>query len=201
MLTNLLFLWVGTEGLYRLLRQKSLRVVRALLPAYAVFFAALVFVAAGSAYYHWTPGNVSLAWDRLGISLAFMSLFSVILGERVSLRGAQRLLLLAGVASIVYWIYSEQAGAGDLRPYALVQFLPLALLPLILWGFDAPFDRGSDLWWLLAWYLVAKLCEIFDHEIYDLLAVISGHSLKHLCAGIGCLVLLRHLRRRVRVNP
>ena len=32
-------------------------------------------------------------------------------------------LLLAGVAAVLYWHVTEQAGHGDLRPYLLVQFL------------------------------------------------------------------------------
>ncbi len=198
-LSNLLFLWIGIEGLYRVLRRNSVQLLDAIYPAYPTFFAALILIALGSSYYHWAPNNHSLAWDRLAMTLAFASFFSILLAERVSPRAARLLfplLLLAGVFSIVYWQYSEGRGQGDLRLYALVQFLPLLLTPFILLGFASRYSRGGDIWWLVAWYVVAKLCEHFDHEIFDGLAVISGHSLKHLCAGVGCLVFLRHLRRR-----
>ncbi len=49
---------------------------------------------------------------------------------------------------------------------------------------------------MLAWYGVAKVCELLDHEIYAALGVVSGHSLKHLAVGVACLALLRHWRRR-----
>lgn len=198
-LTNLLFAWIGIEGLYRLLRQNSLRIVDAILPAYLTFFSGLILVAFGSAYYHWSPDNTTLVWDRLPIALLLMSFFCILCGERISADFARKALpwlLLAGLASVVYWHFSEQAGRGDLRAYALVVFVPVMLAPLILWLCPSRFDRSPDLWWFLAFYLASKLCEWFDAEIYDLLGFISGHSLKHIAAASGCLVFLRHLRLR-----
>ena len=198
-LSNLLFFWIGCEGLYRVLRRKSVTLLAGIYPAYVTFFAALILVALGSGYYHWAPDNQSLAWDRAAMTLAFASFFSIVLAERVSLRAARGLfplLLAAGIGSILYWQYGETRGQGDLRLYALVQFLPLLLIPLILFSFESRYSRGADIWWLLAWYVAAKIAELLDHQVYSALAVISGHSLKHLCAGIGCLVFLRHLRLR-----
>ncbi len=198
-LTNLFFGWVGIEGLYRLHRQKSLLVVNEILPTYFGFFVSLILVAGGSAYYHWSPDNQTLIWDRLPMTIAFMSFFTILLAERISSSLAATLyplLLVAGIASIIYWYVSEQAGQGDLRPYALIQFLPLLLTPLILLMLQSLYTRSSDIWWFLAWYLIAKLCEVYDEEIFSGLIVISGHSLKHIAASIGCLVFLRHLRFR-----
>ena len=198
-LTNLFFVWVGIEGLYRLLRQKSLRIIHALYPAYLGFFGALVLVALGSGYYHWLPDNQTLVWDRLPMTIAFTSFFAILLAERISISLARTLfpvLIVAGLCSIIYWHLSEQQGQGDLRPYALVQFLPMLLCPLILLMFDSRYTRSNDIWWFLAWYLVAKVCEALDTELLNALGVISGHSLKHIAASIGCLVFLRHLRFR-----
>jgi len=198
-LSNLIFAWIGIEGLYRLIGQKRLQILQQIYPAYITFFAALIFIAACSIYYHWSPDNLSLAWDRLPMTVAFMSFITILVAERVSLKLAGKmfpLLLIAGVASIVYWYYSELAGQGDLRIYALVQFLPMLLTPLILIVFEPRYTRSSDIWWLWICYLAAKLCEIFDHEIYQWLTLLSGHSLKHITASIGCLVFLRHLRFR-----
>jgi hypothetical protein len=179
--------------------QKSLRIEAGIYPAYLTFFTALSLTALGSAYYHWSPDNASLAVDRLPMAIAFTSFGVILLAERVSLRFARRafpLLLLFAVASVLYWYYGELAGRGDLRGYLLVQLMPIILLPLTLPLFASRYDRDADLWWLLAWYLAAKLCELFDQAIYDALGALSGHSLKHIAAGLGSLVLLRHLRRR-----
>jgi hypothetical protein len=131
-----------------------------------------------------------------------MSFFTILVGERISISIAKRLfpiLLATGIASIVYWHFSELSGRGDLRPYALVQFLPVLLTPFILLMFDSVYSRKADLWWFLAWFLVSRICELLDTPIYDWLIYVSGHSLKHITAGIGCLVFLRylHLRRRL----
>jgi len=198
-LSGLVFAWVGIDGLYRLLVQKSLRIDAGIYPAYLTFFAALALTALGSAYYHWSPDNASLTVDRLPMAVAFMSFGTILLAERVSLGFARRaypLLLLVAVASVLYWYYGELAGDGDLRGYLLVQLMPIILLPLVMPIFESHYDRNTDLWWLLVWYLAAKLCELFDQTIYDALGAISGHSLKHIAAGLGSLVLLRHLRLR-----
>ena len=202
-LSNLLFLWVGVEGTLRLVSRRGLQIVDELYPAYLAFFVALGLIAVGSSYYHLAPDNPSLAVDRGAMTIAFMSFFTIILGERVSTRVAKRLfpaLVLAGIGSIVYWHFSEFAGHGDLRPYALVQFLPMLLIPMILLAYPSRFGRTTDLWWLLVWYLIAKFLEVLDHQIYDILSVAGGHSLKHVAAGISCYIFLRHLRLRRRVG-
>ena len=198
-LSNIFFAWVGLAGLLLMAKQNSLVLVSSLKSAYALFFAGLILVAFGSGYYHWNPDNQTLVWDRLPMTIAFMSFFSALLAERLSPSIAAKLfpaLVIAGVATIVYWNFSEQAGQGDLRPYALVQFLPILLTPLILVLFDSRYDRSSDLWWFLFWYLVAKIFEAMDQFIYDWLIVVSGHSLKHIAASIGCFIYLRHLHHR-----
>lgn len=201
--SNLFFALVGLYGLICLCIRRSLIVIDSIFPLYVTFFAALVVIAPGSAYYHWMPDNQSLVWDRLPITLAFMSFFTIILAERLSLRIAKNLflpLIIAGVLSIVYWHYGELAGKGDLRPYGLVQFLPMLLIPIILLMFDAKFTWDGALWWFLGCYLVAKVFEVFDDQIFDFLSVISGHSLKHLLASIGCLIYLKYLQYRAPIS-
>jgi hypothetical protein len=202
-LSNLLFAWIGIEGLI-LLWQQRLCIENEVYPAYLSFFAGLALVAVGSGYYHWYPDNLTLIWDRLPMTISFMSFFTILVAERISTGLAKKLfplLLLFGVASIAYWHLTEQAGQGDLRPYALVQFLPILLTPLILLMLDSRYTRNADIWWFLAWYLLAKVFEILDAQILDWLVVISGHSLKHIAASIGCLVFLRHLRFRRLKSP
>ena len=200
--SNLLFSVAGIAGLYLLRVRRSLVIVDSLLPAYFIFFAALIAIAPGSAYYHWMPDNQSLVWDRLPMTLAFMSFFTIILGERISTRFARLVfipLLIIGLLSILYWSFSELAGSGDLRPYALVQFLPMLVIPLILLMFSSRFTRDRDIWIFLACYLAAKVLENFDDQIYQSMAIVSGHSLKHIAASIGCLIYLRYLYKRTAI--
>ncbi|MGH8593464.1 MAG: hypothetical protein ACREV3_06295, partial [Gammaproteobacteria bacterium] len=124
--SNFAFLLVATWGLSAVQRARSINragVSVSLLP-YAVFFAAVGLVAAGSAYYHYHPDNERLVWDRLPMTIAFMSLFSLIISERIhpviGTYWAMPGLIMLGIASVFYWHFSERAGHGDLRFYGLV---------------------------------------------------------------------------------
>ena len=201
-LTNLMFAWIGCDGLYRLLREKSLHILPQLLPAYVGFFGGLLLLAAGSTYYHWSPSNASMVWDRVPITLVMLSFLVHLIGEQVSTESARRLfpwLIAAGFASVIYWYFSEVAGRGDLRPYVLMVLLPLLLTPALMLFFESPWTRGGDVGWMLAWYVLAKVCEYLDRPIFDSLILLSGHSCKHIAVAIACLLFLRHLRRRRRV--
>ena len=48
--------------------------------AWLIFFVGVALVSAGSAYYHWSPSNPTLVWDRLPMTLGFMAFFAVIIG-------------------------------------------------------------------------------------------------------------------------
>jgi hypothetical protein len=85
---------------------------------------------------------------------------------------------------------TEGLGRGDLRPYALVQFLPIVLIPLILLMYRSQFDRTAFIWWAVAIYAASKLFEHYDHNIFALSRIISGHSLKHIVAAMAPAVLL-----------
>lgn len=198
-LSNLLFLWVGVSGL-RKLQKQQLQLDIELRPAAFFFFLGVGFTAFGSAYYHLAPDNVTLVWDRLPMTLAFMSLVALVVGEHVGLRLGRALLwplLAIGVASVLWWAWTESAGAGDLRPYALVQFLPMLLLPLVLLLYRSRWTRSGALWQVGGWYLLAKLFEYFDQPIFSL-SGLSGHTFKHLAAAAGAWCLLRMLQVRGR---
>jgi hypothetical protein len=107
-------------------------------------------------------------------------------------------LVLAGIFSALYWAWTTQNGVGDLRPYALVQFLPILALPFILLLYRRyTYLPTAAIFWLLAWYILAKLFEHYDGAIFDLTGqLISGHSLKHLAAAAAPLVIAQTLWRR-----
>lgn len=199
--SNLPFLFVGIAGL----RELSGNVPRGCLPecrtAFRIFFGSVAMVAAGSGYYHWNPTNASLVWDRLPMAISFMAFFAVILGESLTVAITRRALLplvFLGMVSVVYWAWTEQQGAGDLRLYALVQFLPMLLMPLLLLTSRSPFQSNRWLWLAFAAYGSAKLLEFFDVQVLELLGV-SGHTLKHLAAALGawCILLAVRVRQPV----
>ncbi|MDP6706661.1 MAG: alkaline phytoceramidase [Alphaproteobacteria bacterium] len=168
--------------------------------AYLSFFAGLLLVAAGSAYYHLAPTTESLYWDRLGMSVAFMAFYAAVIGERVHRRAGLWLLpvfVVAGALATTAWSYSEAAGAGDLRIYLLVQVVPALTLPLIVLLFAAPAGGDRHLVAMLALYATAFVLEKLDGPVFSLLGgLVSGHSLKHLAAAAACYAVLVMLIRR-----
>ena len=100
-------------------------------------------------------------------------------------------LILLGMGSVAYWYWTEAHGAGDLRPYALVQFLPIVLIPIILLLFKSGYLNGALLLWALVLYFVAKIFEQFDYEIFDAIGFVSGHAIKHGVAAIAVLLIIR----------
>lgn len=193
------FLVVGVLGLYKILITKSLIITSDFKIAYLLLFASLSLVALGSGYYHVSPDNKTLVWDRLPMAVGFMSLFSIIIYEFISTRFGRRALLpaiLTGIFSVIYWGMTENRGAGDLRLYILVQFLPILLTPIILVFFGSRFSHVTAYWWLFLAYLLAKLFEHFDSQIFIITGIISGHSLKHLAAATGFYLLLKSYENR-----
>ena len=197
--TNLPFAVVGLLGLYQARLPEKLKIINDTRIAYVLLFFGTLLVGFGSSYYHLEPNNQTLVWDRLPMTIAFMALFSIIISEFISIRSGKALLLpliLAGMLSVVYWHISEIRGEGDLRFYALVQFYPMLAIPVMLVCFRPKCSHVQAYWWLLLFYMSAKVFEHFDGEVYDMLGIISGHSLKHLCAALGMYVLLLFYRRR-----
>lgn len=192
--SNAPFLLAGVIGLAACRRAIAQRL------EFAVFFAAAGLVALGSGYYHLAPDNERLVWDRLPMTVGFMSLLAAVIGERVDAAWGRRLLLpllTVGVASVLYWIWSEHAGRGDLRPYALVQFLSLVLIVTMLAAFRGLHRDGRMYWIGIGWYALAKLCEHLDASIDGLTGgSVSGHSLKHVAASLGFFWLAAMIARR-----
>jgi hypothetical protein len=200
--SNIGYLVVGLYGLTRTGRVKS-----EFRTAYVTFCVAVMFVAVGSSYYHFAPSTQSLVWDRLPMSIGFMALIAIVLGERVSVRLARVLLwplVIIGVASVFYWAWTEERGVGDLRPYALVQFLPIVLMPMLLLLFPGSRQSATWLWYTFAGYVAAKVAEQLDGPIHQAIGL-SGHSIKHFVSSLAVLfavfAMLAMGEARVRPGP
>jgi hypothetical protein len=202
-LSNLPFLFIGLTGMVAVSRKKLQGIFQELKPAYLLFFAGIFLTGFGSGYYHLNPTNNTLVWDRLPMTIAFMAFFSIIIGEFISLEIGRKLLLpllLIGAASVLYWHFTELSGHGDLRFYALVQFLPIILIPLIILLFKAKTDTNLYTWLVVLAYLIAKILETYDVQIFELTNLISGHTLKHLVASLAPLIFLIGLYKR-KIKP
>ncbi len=201
-ISNLVFFGLGVTALLKLYKRK-LAIVGQIKAAYYIFFTSVLLVAFGSAYYHYNPNNITLVWDRLPMTIAFMSLLSFALAEFVDVNIGRRCLitfLLTGVFSIAYWLYGELHNNGDLRLYALVQFLPILLLLLLLLFGRPIYNTQWGYWALFSAYILAKLAEHFDVAIYKITGeLMAGHLLKHLLSAFGLLLFLVYLGKRKRL--
>jgi hypothetical protein len=154
-----------------------------------IFYTGIFLTGFGSGYYHLSPDNDTLVFDRLPMTVAFMSLFSALFMERVSVKTGIYLfpfLLAYGIFSVWYWHYSETLAHGDLRPYAIAQFLPMLQIILIIGLFPAKHRKTKYLVYTAVCYILAKGLEYFDPQVFTLLGTtISGHTLKHLAAAGG----------------
>ena len=148
--------------------------------AYRLFFLGIFLTGFGSAYFHWQPHNWTLLADRLPMAIAFMALASALIGESTRPELGRRLLwplMAIGLASVGYWYTTEAAGGGDLRPYVLVQFLPMLILPVMLWRLGSRFHPTSYAWGTIGFYALAKLAEAFDEQVFTATGAFSGHAI------------------------
>ena len=202
-ISNLPILVCGLIGLVFTATKKYSGGLPSLQWHYTLFFAGAVLIGMGSSWYHLYPDNNTLVWDRLPMTLTFMALFSAILGENISGRAGRVSLWLlpaAGIASVYYWHVTEQAGHGDLRFYAIIQFLPLVLIPVIMMLFKSPFRSNRILLWMLMTYALAKIAEMYDGGIYQILNFMGGHALKHLFAAMGVYCYYLALKHRLFIS-
>jgi hypothetical protein len=143
----------------------------------------------GSAWYHLAPGDARLVWDRVPMTMAFMSIVAIVVGWKLGDEWSDTLvvpLALFGAATVFWWRFT-----ANLTPYLLVQFGSM----MVLLG-GVLFDRAlRGLWPALALYVIAKLAESCDRAIYAVFPL-SGHTLKHLLASVAAFLILRWWRAK-----
>ncbi len=196
--SNIAFLLAGVAGLVVVWGGYTHFEHRAERWPWLVFFVGMVMTAAGSAYYHLSPDNETLFWDRLPMTIAFAGLVSAQIVDRVNVRAGLLLLppmLLLGVASVVYWIVTERQGVGNVLPYALLQAYTVLVLLMMAVLHPSRYTRAGDLYFIFGWYVLAKLLETFDVQVLEFHHLVSGHTLKHVAAAaagfVACAMLVR----------
>jgi len=165
-LSNLAFLAVGCFAVWTGVQNWSKRpdLTAKLIPV--VLSLGMVIVCFGSAYYHWSPNNQTLVWDRIPMTLIFMPLFSLIVYDFLGKK----------IGTAVFW---------------LVQFFPMVVVPLILWLYPKKTLYVRYIVLLLLCYVLAKVCEHFDDAIFEYLQFWSGHTLKHFLSAVSLFYALK----------
>lgn len=197
--SNLPFLLAGVYGLLLFKKNAPPGCLPSLRCAYLNFFVGAALVAFGSGYFHLNPNDSTLVWDRLPMTISFMSFVAIIIGEYINEAIAKKLLvplLFLGLFSVVWWRFTDNNDGGDLRIYIIVQFLPMVLIPLIIWLYHPTLAPNSYVWGMMGMYGLAKILELLDDSIFQILKVISGHTLKHVAAALGVLIFGIGLVRR-----
>ncbi|MBU0482953.1 MAG: ceramidase [Proteobacteria bacterium] len=202
-ISNLPFILVGFLGIVRCQRAGRKK-VSLFNQAEFTFFMGIFLTGFGSAYYHLAPDNETLVSDRIPMTIAFMAFSSMIVQEYLNREWGKKLLaplLFLGVCSVFYWAITENLGYGDLRPYILVQFLPILIFPVTIFLLKSERFTRIDMLIFLLFYLAAKVFEHFDLGIYDFGNLVSGHTLKHFAAAAGGYWLLKVLNNATKIFP
>ena len=130
-----------------------------------------------------------------------MAFLTAVIAECISIKAGRLLLfplVIIGIASVLWWNYTEQAGRGDMRLYGFVQFYPVIVIPVILILFPSPVNAKAwrSLMWVVICYVFEKLFEHFDKEIYATAGFISGHSLKHIAAAMTTWYMVNAFKKK-----
>ena len=198
-MSNAGFALVAIWGWLTLRPRRDSDALRGGWPGYRLFLLGLLLTAFGSAFYHLAPDNGRLIWDMLAIALVCAGLIA---GVRGDIYGGARanfeviVLALYAVASVAWWAVTDSYGAADLRPYLLLQGLALVLIPLWPGMHRPPQTHRLAFGLAMALYVLAKVAEMFDHEIAAALGVVTGHTLKHLIATAATAAVVWGLRLR-----
>lgn len=197
-LSNIPFVLLGTAGLWMIRKRRPYDAFEKFKTSYTIFLVAIFFTGVGSAFYHLNPTDFTLIWDRLPMTVAFMAFFSIVTGTMVNPKFGNRMfwpLIGFGLFSILFWTMNN-----DLRFYALVQFLPMLLIPLILIFYKSNQILKKYFWLVVVCYGFAKLVEALDSEIFLISGVISGHSIKHLLAAMVPLLFILSLFHKTNIR-
>jgi hypothetical protein len=195
-ISNVPFLVLGIVGLYTFFKNNKLSTASF---AILTLFIGVTGIGAGSAYYHLNPTNATLVWDRIPMTITFMSFFAIIIGNYINERWNFILLLpmlIIGVASVLTWYYGELNGQGDLRLYILVQFFPMLAIPLIVFMYPTPRIMRIEIIATIILYAIAKFFENKDAAIFNAGQILSGHTIKHLFAAAAVFYILQVVKRK-----
>lgn len=189
-LSNIFFTIFAGFGLLEYLKNKERYSL-----SWFVFLLGVFLVAPGSTYYHLSPADFPLIWDRLPMTIGFMGLVSVILCETFNIQKEKPflvLLLLLGLYSVLHWVLWD-----DLRIYGWLQLTSIAVILYAAIFYKSRTIINRYLFAAVIFYVIAKITEHNDEAVHQLLKY-SGHSIKHIVSSFAILSLVLMKRRSVR---
>jgi preprotein translocase subunit SecG len=197
-ISNLPFIIIGTYGFYIILKASMPATIQFI---YGWLFLGIIMTGLGSGFYHWTPANEHLVYDRIPMTIIFMSFFSATVAELIDQKWGGLILLpllLLGIFSVLWWYHTESLGQGDLRLYGFVQYYPMLAIPLVIFLFPSQENKLliQGLKYVIIWYVFAKICEHFDEQIFQITGILSGHSLKHIAAAMSTLIIVSIFKKK-----
>lgn len=134
---------------------------------YPYFGFLCIGIGIGSTYFHWKPNIRTLYWDRLPMIFGMAFIINHYSGLNLEH------ILLHGLFALDY-----HSLTNDLSIYVAFQ---LNMMLFLLW------IRGFS--WPVVLYALAKYFEDNDKKYYLQTGFISGHTIKHILAGIAMFLL------------
>ena len=191
-LSNLAFIMVGLWGLINFYKNKYIKISNSFSVLLNLFFISIILTGLSSSYYHLSPNDFTLVFDRLALSLVFAVVLTMLASIRISERSGfhtlAELIILAPL-SVLLWNYN-----GNLKPYAVLQFGGIIIIVLTLLLTKAQ-KQSPCFASLIILYGFAKVAEFYDVEIFNLSQnLISGHTLKHLIGALAVLIFITPLK-------
>ena len=194
-LSNLAFIIVGAFGLFNFYNNQYIKISNSFSVILNLFFTSIILTGLGSSFYHLSPNDFTLVFDRLALTLVFTFILAMLANVRISERSGfhtlAELIILAPL-TVLIWNYN-----GNLTPYAVLQFggIILVILTLILTKASKPSPCFTS---LIIIYGFAKIAEFYDEKIFTLSQnLISGHTLKHLISAIAVIVFISRLKGKL----
>jgi hypothetical protein len=191
-LSNLAFIIVGILGLVNFYNNQYIKISNSFSVILNLFFISIILIGLGSSFYHLSPNDFTLVFDRLAMSLVFASILAMLaylkISSRFGLHTLAELLILAPL-TVLIWKFN-----GNLTPYVVLQFggIILVILTLLL---TKTRMQGPCFTSLIILYGAAKLAEFYDEKIFNLSQnLISGHTLKHLIAALAVIIFVSPLK-------
>ena len=164
---------------------------------FLIFLLGVIGTAAGSSFYHWTPSDARLVWDRLPMTIVLQASLALVIANRFGAALGEkflRVLLSLGVLSVMWW-----ASRGDLLPYLVVRIgaglcVVVVLLRCFSWRADRWFVAALALDPVLTWF------ERHDSDVFWWTRqLVSGHTVKHVVAGIALTCVCLWWREQARM--